>query len=500
MSFLNKECLEMRRRQRMKAITVFVAVLCLIAALPVFGEEDPVFGRKLIPITVEEVEALRPDSEQPPYGTKPDEEWSDYNDFASTLWQDRPAWSPDGTLIAFTAGSNICVIPVEGGESVKLWDGFIYYEYEGKQYYINESSFTRALCFSPDGSEILFDASIIDEERGTKVTLHFREDGTCSGVGVQNSIPVIRAVNIATGEARIVVDNGMEPQFSRKGRYFSYKKIGTSGITVREVSSGNEWVLDGLPMWSRCFSGDSNYIIYDNNDQFYRIPVTGGEPEQISFDESSTFITRRYFPDCSPNGDYVLFDGNAGSRSGTYYDENGEEIGGFSTSSMEKISVLSVDSGLSYPLIPMEDNVQSTTARFSPDGTRICYARKNRDISGGRNEIYIMDFNPESYMKPTYAEANIPYSFALLGNYPNPFNPSTTIEFSLSEAGFIDLIVYNVMGQKVRELVSYSMPAGIHSVEWNGRDDTASPVSAGVYLTRLRMGHTVKTGRMTLLK
>jgi len=484
----------------MKAITVFVAVLCLIAVLPAFGEEDPVFGRKLIPISVEEVVSLRPDSEQPPYGTKPDEEWSDYNDFASTLWQDYPAWSPDGTLIALTAGSNICVVPVEGGEPVKLWDGFIYYEFEGKQYYINESSFLRALCFSPDGSEILFNARIIDEQRGTRVTLKFREDGTCSGVGVQNSIPVIRAVNIATGETRIVVDNGMEPQFSRKGRYFSYKKIGTSGITVREVSSGNEWVLDGLPMWSRCFSGDSNYIIYDNNDQFYRIPVTGGEPEQISFDESSTFISRRYSPDCSPNGDYVLFDGDAGSRSGTYYDENGEEIGGFSTTNMEKIGVLSVDSGMSFPLVPIEDNVQSTTARFSPDGTRICYARKNRYISGGRNEIFIMDFNPENYMTPTFVANETPSSFIALTNYPNPFNPSTTIEFSLPKAGFADLVIYNLASQKIRDLLSGNLSEGIHSVVWNGSNDSGLPVSVGVYMSRLRMGEAVTTGRMTLVK
>ncbi len=85
-------------------------------------------------------------------------------------------------------------------------------------------------------------------------------------------------------------------------------------------------------------------------------------------------------------------------------------------------------------------------------------------------------------------------------NYPNPFNPTTTIEFTLPETGFVDFVTYNLTGQKVRELVSGTMSEGVHSVVWDGRDDSGLRVSAGVYLTRLKMGNVVKTGRMMLVK
>ena len=93
-----------------------------------------------------------------------------------------------------------------------------------------------------------------------------------------------------------------------------------------------------------------------------------------------------------------------------------------------------------------------------------------------------------------------PENFALLGNYPNPFNPTTTIEFSLHETGFAELTIYNLAGQKIRELVSGTMSKGVHSVVWNGLDDSGFTVSNGVYLTRLRMNDTVVTGRMMLVK
>ena len=103
-------------------------------------------------------------------------------------------------------------------------------------------------------------------------------------------------------------------------------------------------------------------------------------------------------------------------------------------------------------------------------------------------------------MKQTKVGTEEPASFVITGNYPNPFNPSTTIEFSLPGAGFADLVVYNVMGQKVRELLSERMNPGVHTVVWNGRDERGLEVSAGIYVTRLQMNDAVTTGRMMLVK
>jgi hypothetical protein len=84
--------------------------------------------------------------------------------------------------------------------------------------------------------------------------------------------------------------------------------------------------------------------------------------------------------------------------------------------------------------------------------------------------------------------------------YPNPFNLSTAIEFTLLNSDKMSLIVYSVTGQKVRELVSGNLTAGKHTAFWDGRDDVGRPVSSGVYLTRLSTGQTEAMRRMVLLK
>ncbi len=91
-------------------------------------------------------------------------------------------------------------------------------------------------------------------------------------------------------------------------------------------------------------------------------------------------------------------------------------------------------------------------------------------------------------------------AFAIKQNYPNPFNSSTTIEFSLTERGLTSIDVYNVTGQKVRSLFSGIMPAGVHSVVWNGRDDKGIHVTSGIYFSRMGMGSKVAVHRMLFLK
>jgi hypothetical protein len=88
----------------------------------------------------------------------------------------------------------------------------------------------------------------------------------------------------------------------------------------------------------------------------------------------------------------------------------------------------------------------------------------------------------------------------LEANYPNPFNPETTIRFSTKEAGIVSLKVYNLRGQLVRNLVSSNLPAGKHSIVWNGLDNNGNSVSSGVYLYRMDSANYSKTLRMILMK
>lgn len=87
-----------------------------------------------------------------------------------------------------------------------------------------------------------------------------------------------------------------------------------------------------------------------------------------------------------------------------------------------------------------------------------------------------------------------PKSFGL-NNYPNPFNPSTTIEFTLAENSFVSLKIYNAMGQEVETLISQKMNAGPHHIQWN-----AGHLSSGVYYYQLSASGNSKTKKLLLIK
>ncbi len=87
-------------------------------------------------------------------------------------------------------------------------------------------------------------------------------------------------------------------------------------------------------------------------------------------------------------------------------------------------------------------------------------------------------------------------------NFPNPFNPSTTISFSLTakDAKNTKLEIYNLKGQKVKTLVNEELSAGKHSVVWNGTDDSDKSVSSGIYFYKMRAGSYTSTKKMILMK
>jgi len=93
-----------------------------------------------------------------------------------------------------------------------------------------------------------------------------------------------------------------------------------------------------------------------------------------------------------------------------------------------------------------------------------------------------------------------PKEFELLQNHPNPFNPSTAIEFTLSESGFTTLTVYNISGQQICKLAAEYITAGTHNLTWDGRDNSGKAVSSGVYIIRLQAGKHVASRSMLHMK
>lgn len=98
------------------------------------------------------------------------------------------------------------------------------------------------------------------------------------------------------------------------------------------------------------------------------------------------------------------------------------------------------------------------------------------------------------------SDDNLPADFSLAQNYPNPFNPSTVIEFQLPTKAKVDIEVFNVLGQRVRTLFSGGLPAGQHSVIWDGCLENGRGAATGIYFYRLRTDQISLSRKMALVK
>ena len=123
---------------------------------------------------------------------------------------------------------------------------------------------------------------------------------------------------------------------------------------------------------------------------------------------------------------------------------------------------------------------------------------------GGRTQDNIIYFDNISFYSNSVGVDNrnetFPQGFALEQNFPNPFNPTTTLRFDLPEVSDATVTIFNMLGQKVRVFNMNDTPAGYHSIKWNATNDYGDPIGAGVYLYQLRANQFVKTRKMVLLK
>ena len=117
------------------------------------------------------------------------------------------------------------------------------------------------------------------------------------------------------------------------------------------------------------------------------------------------------------------------------------------------------------------------------------------DLSGNESD-------PSDPAAVTLALASdlMPSEFALQQNYPNPFNPSTQIRYALPNSSHVRVVVYNMLGSKVRTLYSGEQEAGFRSVLWNATNDQGDPVSAGMYIYTIEAGGYFSSKKMILLK
>jgi hypothetical protein len=111
------------------------------------------------------------------------------------------------------------------------------------------------------------------------------------------------------------------------------------------------------------------------------------------------------------------------------------------------------------------------------------------------DNVYLFPMTQAGVVSAVEPEASSPEGFALAQNYPNPFNPSTTIRYTLKQAGPVKLTVFDLLGHAVATLVDGAQAAGGHSIRFD-----ASDLSSGVYFCKLEAGSRVLTQKMMLMK
>ena len=182
--------------------------------------------------------------------------------------------------------------------------------------------------------------------------------------------------------------------------------------------------------------------------------------------------------------------------------------------SYEKDQLFTVESiAVDHRNVVWLSSVTGSLARF--DGLKWMYFAEANGLGGNRVNWISVDANNIKWIGtnegisclddsaiPVKVESagSMPELFTIEGNHPNPFNPATTIDFSLPSESLVTLDIHNITGQRIRTLISGCLPAGEHEIIWDGCNDAGAPVSSGLYIARLQAGGGTVSHRMALVR
>jgi len=164
--------------------------------------------------------------------------------------------------------------------------------------------------------------------------------------------------------------------------------------------------------------------------------------------------------------------------------------------------------GVGFPstinLIDISDpaSAVSLASTITPDRPYCVFARDTVIFTADNSSLIIckVPFSIALSAEDESSDPLLPDDFTLGQNFPNPFNPSTMIEFNLPKRSQVTLTVFNLLGQQIAELANRVYPAGKHRIYWDGNSSDGRRVSTGVYLYRLKAGEFIETRKMLLLK
>ena len=288
------------------------------------------------------------------------------------------------------------------------------------------------------------------------------------GIYCYSSSPSISNNTISNNSSRGIYCSHSSPSISNNtisnNNYGIYCYYSSSSISNNTISNNND---DGILCEYYSSPSILNNILYDNSTGIY----AESSPASLEY---NLF----YLNNTAGSGNLPSYFGNI-----ITVNANGDSCDTYCNLFMNPLFVDSLDFHLtaSSPCIDAGD----PTSPLDPDST---FADMGAFYFDQLNEIYDNEIQLVGFH---------------LSNFPNPFNPTTTISYQLPENSEVELAIYNLKGQKVKQLVSNSagqLSAGQHSVVWNGKDDNGKSVSSGIYFYKLKTGNYEQTRKMILIK
>ena len=296
------------------------------------------------------------------------------------------------------------------------------------------------------------------------------------------------------------IDNGIMSPDKQKFVFFQTNQD-SFDVVIADIQSGQTSTLKTVSGISNPFAGHSYWgldgYIYlnlpDNNNipQLFRIHSSNGSLTQLTEENESCRLLASNDTQLEKLA-YAILDTVSEYW---YYDLESNEtsyIGNIDSSGLPRYQSWSLDN--------------SKIAIFKGRGSSIPGSIKIFDtITGNDTTLVDSTWSPIFWVGETDEQVSIidetlPITYNLYNAYPNPFNPVTTLHYNLPEGSYVDIIVYDILGKVVNNLVDGNQSSGYKSVQWNATNNAGQPVSAGLYLYTIQAGDFRQTKKMVLLK
>jgi len=162
------------------------------------------------------------------------------------------------------------------------------------------------------------------------------------------------------------------------------------------------------------------------------------------------------------------------------------------------------DGSIANPVVTtvtyVENQIDYTNEQALVHGTTYYWKVLPSNANGDAADAEVWSFTTEPQVAIDSNSNLIPLDYVIEQNFPNPFNPETSITFGLPKESKVRIDIYNVLGQLTATLINETQSAGYHTIKWNGRDQFDNPMKSGIYLYRISTDGYTQTRRMILMK